>query len=306
MYQKQEQPVGKKVRSFLKWVGSKSRSMFKIYRNYPRQKFTKYCEPFLGSGIVMLDVLANHELDTVVGNDANQELILTWEQIRDNVEEVIEKLKGLEDRYLGYETSQEKIRMYKEISRKYNEAISNKAGDYEDSDIATMFIFLNKTCSKGLYRVTSNGEYNSPWDDAGSPRQICESDLLRDISKAIKNVKFSAIGFKNCIKNVDENTFVFLDPPYVNTNPEPKSESLFKLPSYPYVKKPFTPDDFYDVLGFMNAASDKGASVLLVIPYKKEEEKMIAEMFVGYRIKQIDYRKENGEISYSELFISNY
>jgi DNA adenine methylase len=156
-----------------------------------------------------------------------------------------------------------------------------------------------------MYKVTAKNEMISPWDDKNVPKQICEADVLREISGLIKGVKFTANNFKNTISSVDENTFVFLDPPVVST-PNQRSDSIFHVPSYLYCPKPFTANDFGDLRGYLDAASDKGASVLLVLPYKKEEEQFLAEMFEGYRIKLVDYRKDNGDISYSELYITNY
>ena len=78
---------------------------------------------------------------------------------------------------------------------------------------ASEFIFLNRTCFNGLYRVNKDGKFNVPCGKYKNPT-ICDSNNLRNLSKLIKNVKFEYGDYKKSESFVNENTFVYFDPPY--------------------------------------------------------------------------------------------
>ena len=163
------------AKPFLKWVGGKTQLLDEISKYYP-EKIEKYCEPFVGGGAVLFDVLTKFQPKEVLINDINPELTNAYVQIKDNVNDLI----------LAKEDSVEK---------------------------AALMIYLNKTCFNGLYRVNGKGLYNVPSGVYKNP-SICNADNLRAVSKALKDVQILTGAYSQTEGFIDKNTFVYIDPPY--------------------------------------------------------------------------------------------
>ena len=142
----------KTVKPFIKWAGGKSQLLNEIRAKYP-ETIDKYCEPFVGGGAVLLDVLANCHPKEVLINDINAELIGTYKQIRDNIDDVVAFLAELQDRFWEKDDVARK-EMYMAKRERFNQLISVNSTDVET---AVLFIFLNKACFNGLYRVNGKG-----------------------------------------------------------------------------------------------------------------------------------------------------
>ncbi|MCR5045208.1 MAG: Dam family site-specific DNA-(adenine-N6)-methyltransferase [Treponema sp.] len=142
------------AKPFVKWVGGKSQLLDEIREKYP-QKIEKYCEPFVGGGAVLFDVLSKFQPKKVLINDINKELINTYIQIRDNCDNLIFQLSEIQRRYKSQSLEENKSLFYEKRER-YNELKVN-GDEAENLEKAALFIFLNKTCFNGLYRVNSKG-----------------------------------------------------------------------------------------------------------------------------------------------------
>ena len=164
------------VKPFVKWAGGKSQLLDAIRQKYPT-KIERYCEPFVGGGAVLLDVLANYKPKEVLINDINPELINTYIQIRDNVESVISILSEMQSDYWDMDNEKRKEYFYSQRNR-FNELIKETVSTEEK---AALFIFINKTCFNGLYRVNGKGLYNVPIGSYKKP-PICDADHIRLIS----------------------------------------------------------------------------------------------------------------------------
>lgn len=236
------------VKPFLKWAGGKSQLLDVIREKYPK-KIEKYCEPFVGGGAILLDVLANYHPNEVLINDINPELINTYEQIRDNAENVISLLFEMQEAFWPMSIEQRKEYYYSKRDR-YNELISKSEPKTEK---AALFVFLNKTCFNGLYRVNGKGLFNVPMGDYKKP-PICDEENLLFISKLLKNVTLKCGDYSDCKYFIDDNTFVYIDPPY-----RPLSEtSSFTS----YAKTEFG-DEQQILLGqFIEQIAEKGAHVV--------------------------------------------
>ena len=143
---------------FIKWAGGKAQILDEIRAKYPAALGTsiyKYAEPFVGGGAILFDVLKNYTLREIYISDTNRELILTYAVIRDKVNWLIEILNGLEERYLAADAEERKKMYYAERER-FN---ALKAVGDTSVAFAALFIFLNRTCFNGLYRVNSKGEF---------------------------------------------------------------------------------------------------------------------------------------------------
>jgi DNA adenine methylase len=200
------------AKPFVKWAGGKSQVLGEIRRKYPKnlgKAVTKYAEPFVGGGAVLFDVLANYSLSDVFICDVNRELIHTYITIRDNVSELIGILRDLETEYLPADTDTRKMIYYRNRER-YNTLVLSLD---ESIELAALFIFLNKTCFNGLYRVNSKGGFNVPQGGYKNPT-ICDTDNLHAVAYAVRDVRMVYGDYWLSRLFIDGNTFVYFDPPY--------------------------------------------------------------------------------------------
>lgn len=155
------------VKPFIKWAGGKGQLLGIIREKYP-ENIKKYCEPFVGGGAVLLDVLANFKPEEVLINDINHELINAYIHIRDNADDMIDSLSDMQEKFWNMNSNQRKEYFY--IQRaKFNDGIKN---NIHDVSMAVLFIFLNRTCFNGLYRVNRQGFYNVPVGSYRNPHNF--------------------------------------------------------------------------------------------------------------------------------------
>jgi DNA adenine methylase len=240
-----------KVKPFVKWAGGKAQILESIRLKYPNglgENITKYAEPFIGGGAVLFDILSNYNMSSVYISDINRELIHTYITIRDNVDELIALLKSMEMRYLPANAEVRKNQYYNDRSR-YNEVVREKI---YSSELAALFIFLNRTCFNGLYRVNSKGEFNVPQGEYKTPC-ICDEDNLTAVSKALKNVQIKCCDYKKSKSFIDKNTFAYFDPPY---RPLTSSSSFTA-----YTQDGFGDKEQIELACFIDELSDVGAFV---------------------------------------------
>ena len=200
------------VKPFLKWAGGKTQILENIRMKYPTglgKTVVKYAEPFVGGGAVLFDILSNYDLEQIYISDINRELILTYNSIRYNIDELISFLKDFEDEYLLSDENERKEIYYMNRS-KFNVLKSNNS---DSPELAALFIFLNRTCFNGLYRVNSKGEFNVPQGSYKNP-SICDEENLRAVSDKLKNVQIVCGDYKKSEKFIDDKTFAYFDPPY--------------------------------------------------------------------------------------------
>lgn len=201
------------VKPFIKWAGGKSQLLNDIRLSYPTElgsKIYKYAEPFIGGGAVLFDILSNYKLKEVYISDINIDLINVYKVVRDEVQPLIKLLKKYEDEYNLLNNNDRKI-YYNMKRTQYNEikVLSNIL----HIEKASLFIFLNKTCFNGLYRVNKKGLFNVPMGAYKNPC-ICNKYNLINVSKVLQNVTIYCGSYKDSESFIDENTFVYIDPPY--------------------------------------------------------------------------------------------
>lgn len=288
------------IKPFIKWAGGKSQLLDIIREKYPKQ-INKYCEPFVGGGAVLLDILANYSPKEVMINDINPELTNVYTQIRDNVSEVITILAKMHEEFWNRDTDERK-KYYLNARTRFNELIR---ADVQTVEKAALFIFLNKTCFNGLYRVNSKGLYNVPMGSYKKP-PICDEKNLRLVSKLIKNVEINCGDYSQCEEFIDENTFVYIDPPYRPLNETSSFNS--------YAKAEFGDEQQIELGRFIEKISDKGACIVASNSDPKntaEDDNFFDEIYHGFVINRIKATrminsKGSGRGSISELLICNY
>ena len=290
----------KTIKPFIKWAGGKSQLLDIIREKYP-EKIEKYCEPFVGGGAVLLDVLENFHPKEVMINDINSELINVYMQVRDNVENVIELLLNMQIAFWKMDNDKRKEYFYSKRDR-FNELIKQSVSTKEK---AALFIFLNKTCFNGLYRVNNKGFYNVPMGSYKKPL-ICDTDNLYLISKLLKNVEIRCGDYSNCQDFISNNTFVYIDPPY---RPLSATSSFTS-----YNKTTFDDERQIQLVHFIEQISNKGAKVVASNSDPKNTDENdnffddIYKMFIINRItaKRMINSNSKGRGYINELLICNY
>lgn len=210
-------PRGTAVRPILKWAGGKRQLLPALRRFYP-SVFTRYFEPFVGSGAVFLDLHNSGLLDGREArlSDVNADVIGCYRMVRDKVEAVIAALEALE---AGHRAGSRE-HFYEVRDGRFNprrldmHALPGPADRYTP-DLAAMLIYLNRTGYNGLFRVNARGHFNVPVGRHGNIR-ICDADNLRRLAAALgrPGVTLEVRLFEEALAAAAEGDFVYLDPPY--------------------------------------------------------------------------------------------
>jgi DNA adenine methylase len=177
--------------AFLRWAGSKRKLLPRLLECVP-EHYERYVEPFAGSACLFFAL----QPDRALLGDINGELINTYVEIRDRVENVIESL----------------ARMGRG-KQNYYRVRSLNPGSLGAPDRAARFIYLNRFCFNGLYRTNQKGLFNVPYGGQKSG-QIPSAKFLRRCSLSLRGVTLMASSFEKTLKVVRAGDFVYLDPPY--------------------------------------------------------------------------------------------
>lgn len=199
---------------FLKWAGGKTQLISDIKNRIPKhfvsETFT-YIEPFVGGGSVLFWVMNNFNVKRAIINDINPHLVNTYKTIKNYPNELVLALENLQKDFHSIENEIEKKEYYNQIRDLYNKKAE------EDISQAAMFIFLNKTCFNGLYRVNRKGEYNVPMGRYNKPL-ICDRQNILAVSDVLQRVEITCGDFETTLDFAEKNTLFYLDPPYKPLN----------------------------------------------------------------------------------------
>lgn len=288
------------VKPFVKWAGGKSQLLEKIRTKYPKN-IEKYCEPFLGGGAVLFDILINFHPQEVLVNDINRELINTYRQIQSEPDKLIGILLELQSIFWDANLSERKL-IYMQKREEFN---TLKIDTGKNTEKAALFIFLNKTCFNGLYRVNSKGLFNVPMGSYKWP-PICDEKNIKLCSQLLKNVQISCADFFSALDFIDSKTFVYLDPPY-----RPISETSFFTS---YSEFGFTDQEQRKLKDFVDAITKKGARAVISNSDPKNnnaDDNFFDDLYKKYKIDRIAAKRminsrasKRGNIN--ELLIYNF
>lgn len=295
-----------KVKPFVKWAGGKGSLLSQLNKYYPLElkngKIECYIEPFVGGGAVLIDILQNYKVKEAYAFDINENLINSYNIIKNNVNELIHNLKILEKEYLSIEKEARKEYFYN-IRKQYNSYKLNK--DEKSLQKAVEFIFLNRTCFNGLYRVNKNGDFNVPMGNYKNPT-ICDEENLIALSELIKNVEFQCKDYTTSQNYIKKNTFVYFDPPYRPLNITSGFTS--------YTKEDFNDEDQKELALFYKELSNNNVKVMLSNSNPKntnKEDCFFDNIYKGFNINEVYAKRminanSNGRGEISELLITNY
>ncbi len=207
------------AKPFLKWAGGKKQLLEQLKNYYPVElqngTIKNYVEPFLGGGAVFFEVLQKFNVNNAYLSDINKDLILTYQVIQQKPENLLEYLAQYQKRY--DQTEQEKRNnLFLTLRRQFN-AQKSEINYQTLSDRAVLqaalFISLNKICFNGLFRLNSKGLFNVPYGKYKTAMILDEMNILA-VCHLLQKTEITAVDYTNCWDSVNEESFVYFDPPY--------------------------------------------------------------------------------------------
>ena len=282
----------KAVKPFLKWAGGKGQLIKEIEQYYPfrNSKITKYAEPFVGGGAVLFDILSRYYLKEVYISDINAELINTYRMIRDDIDALIEMLYAMQSDFIPLDTDDRKA-YYMQKRERFNDL---KVNGNENINIEKGLFPLNK---KGLFNVPM-GAYKNP--------MICAENNLRAVSEKLQKVTIVCGDYRESANFIDENTFVYFDPPY---RPITDTASFTA-----YTENLFNDDAQIELARFVDDMDEKGAKIVISNSDPKNsnaDDDFFDNIYSAHKIKRIEATRmincnseARGKIK--ELLISNF
>ncbi len=296
--------ANKIAKPFLKWAGGKTQLIGDIEKSLPyeisNKKFT-YIEPFVGSGAVLFWMLNNFpNMQKAVINDINEDLINTYKTIASKPKELISILQQLQNEFHALENKPEEKKEYyyqkRELYNTRNEELSTQSA---------LFIFLNRTCFNGLYRVNKNNGYNVPMGSYKKPT-ICDIENIFAVSEALQKVEILCGDYEKTLNEATTNSFFYFDPPY-----KPLSNtSSFNS----YAKEDFNDEEQIRLRNFCSKLNQLGHNWMLSnsdVKGKDTNDNFFDEIYADFLISRVKAKRsinanpeKRGELN--ELLITNY
>jgi len=273
--------IRKSAKPFLKWAGGKTQLISEIEKNLPNSTISTYVEPFVGSGAVLFWILGEFvQLEKAVVNDINEDLINTYRTIQSKPKELISILEILQNEYHSLENTDDKKKEYYYQKR---ELFNNRQqGQTEHS---ALFIFLNRTCFNGLYRVNRKNEFNVPIGSYKKPT-ICDTSNILSVSEALQKVELLCGDFEQTADYATSNTLFYFDPPY-----KPLSEtSSFNS----YAKDEFNDEEQIRLKNFCDRLDNLGHSWILSnsdVKGKNLEDNFFDDLYSDFTIKRVNAKR---------------
>ena len=272
------------AKPFLKWAGGKTQLINDIEKALPKDitknKFT-YIEPFVGSGAVLFWMLNNFpNLQKAVINDINEDLINTYKTIASRPKELISILETFQQEYHGMEGREEAKKEYYYQKRDlYNNRKEEESGQ------AALFIFLNRTCFNGLYRVNRKNEYNVPMGSYKRPT-ICDKENILAVNQALQKVEILCGDYEETLNYADNNTLFYFDPPYKPLNETSSFNS--------YAKDEFNDAEQIRLRDFCHKLNAMNHTWILSnsdVKGKDENDSFFDELYSDFNIQRVDARR---------------
>lgn len=292
------------AKPFIKWVGGKGQLIEQLTNLLPKDfrcwKDTTYIEPFVGGGAMLFYMLQHFpNIKHAVINDINTDLTTCYQTIRDNAEELILSLKDIEEYYLSIKEEEERKSFFMSVREQYNQK------NLAPVDNTTKFIFLNRTCFNGLYRVNKSGLFNVPFGKYKNPK-ICDPQTIRKDSELLQRVEILNGDFEETFNYAKGNTLFYFDPPY-----RPLSDtSSFN----DYTKESFNDDAQIRLKEYCDRINNAGYSFMLSnsdCKGKTESDNFFDVLYKDYRIERVWASRSinanpNKRGKLTEILVHNY
>ena len=269
---------------FVKWAGGKRQLLDRIKERLPL-KYNNYFEPFVGGGAVLFGL----KPEKAIINDINASLINVYKVIAHNTQDFLEYINTLDNGMW-----EDGKAYYYTLRERYNDKIMQEEYDVE---MAALFVFINKHCFNGLYRVNGKGLFNVPYNN--SRRSSIDSNLIVTLSGYLKNIQIMQGDFENVCQNAARHDFVFFDSPYAPLNP-----TSFES----YTKEGFDMESHKRLSKLFDKLTDRGCYCMLT----NHNTEFINELYgkKGYRMEVTSVKRMiNSDASNrkgEEIIIRNY
>ncbi len=246
---------------FLKWAGGKRQVLPEIRKHVP-EKFGRYFEPFVGGGAVFFDLFAADRIRSrgYLG-DVNEELVTTYEAVRDHVDTVVSALRA-------HARHHSESYFYEERARR----------PVTGPHVAARMIYLNRTCYNGVYRVNKKGGFNVPIGRYVNPT-VCDEDNLRACSEALEYAELVCGDFASVLATARSGDFAYFDPPYVPTS-ETADFTGFTAAG-------FKMSDHERLVECARRLKEQGVSVLL----SNADLPAVRKLYKGFEIRRVEVRR---------------
>ena len=292
------------AKPFVKWAGGKTQllnEIDKVIPEYIKQKRFTYIEPFVGGGAVLFWILQKYpDIEQAVINDINTDLTNSYQTIKENVDDLISILQEWEEKY---HSLKDKPEIKKEYYYSKRELFNSRTSDKTTQ--TALFIFLNRTCFNGLYRVNRKNEFNVPIGSYKTP-MICDEDNLRAVNQVLQKVIILNSDFEETLKYAKQETLFYFDPPY-----KPLSNtSSFNS----YAKDEFDDNEQIRLAKFCEKIDLLGFNWILSnsdVKGKNPNDNFFDELYSEFNIKRVMARRninsnpnKRGELT--ELLITNF
>lgn len=299
------------AKPFLKWAGGKRQLISQLEKYFPSElkngEIKRYVEPFIGGGAVFFHLANHYPIKEFFISDINPELILTYRVVQSHVNDLITILTELQNKYTVL-TEDDRKQLFYTIRGQFNNTLQTvNFNKYSSSWIlrAAQFIFLNRTCFNGLFRVNSKGLFNVPFGRYKNPK-ICDESNLQIVAKVLNHTQINLCDFEKSEAYIDKYTFVYLDPPY-----RPISQTA-NFTSYS--KHSFGDDQQIRLASFFEYAGYSGAKLMMSNSDPSNEnskDRFFEELFQSSNIQRVSANRainsnssKRGQIN--ELLITNY
>ena len=269
---------------FVKWAGGKRQLLNELMTRVPLE-FNNYLEPFLGGGTLLL----NLQPKSASVNDINSQLINVYRAIKSDANELIRAVGDLD-----------LIDSNKEVYYERREAFNQKIHKKElDVEAAALFIWLNKHCFNGLYRVNKSGLFNVPYNNKVSGKSIIPSNL-EAMSQYFQenNIEFYNTDFMDITAKAKVGDFVYFDSPYI---PESTTANFTD-----YTKDGFSYEDHLRLANNFIELDKQGVKLML----SNNNVPLVHELYEGYYITEVDVKRAiNSKATKrkgKEIIVTNY
>jgi DNA adenine methylase len=296
---------------FLKWAGGKSQLLETFQKFYPKElsggKIDNYCEPFVGGGAVFFDIVQKYPVKSALLCDNNEDLILTYQVIQKEVQNLIDHLERIQSQYLKL-NEEKRTAYYYKVREQFNrqkKSVNFNRFSVKWTKRAAQIIFLNRTCFNGLFRFNSKGEFNVPQGRYKNPKILDAENLLK-VSELLSVAEIRKADFREIKSRVTENTFVYYDPPYRPLN----QTSSFTA----YSKNAFGEPEQIALAALISELSRKGVKQMLSNSDPKNhnpEDCFFDNLYKDFRIFRVPARRAinsagNKRQAINEIVVTNY
>ncbi len=276
------------MQPFVKWAGGKRQLLSEIKSRIPAV-FNSYYEPFIGGGALLLDFA---HIPSII-SDNNHALIEAYETIRDFPDELKEQLNVIQEEHNRIGDKDRVKEFYYTKRSEYNDLI------FSTDDLirkTTLFIYLNKSCFNGLYRVNQKGFFNVPSNQKTTINLYNEKNI-DEVSAFLRHVAIYNQDFELTVENAQEGDLVFFDSPYAPLNPQSFDS---------YTREGFSIDEHIRLSEVYRALSERGVYCILT----NHNTELIRELYQDFTIEAVDAKRminsDPRNRTSTEIIVTNY